>query len=114
MVNEQIEIQNIKTVQEIDSRRQINEAIATQVEAQLSGLETISNQLDNIATAVTEPQSSTSDISLEDVHDKLDTLDNTIITTNTENILEMVNNQQEQINTIEEKLNLILEKLNEA
>ena len=76
-------------------------------------MEIINNQLENITEAINETQVPTEDIDLTEVHDKLDSLDNTIITTNTENILETLNNQQNQINSIEEKINTILNKINE-
>lgn len=113
MVNEYIEVQNFKTVQEIDSRRETNNMVAGQIETQITHMETINNQLDNIANAINETQVPTSDIDITEVNDKLDSLDNTIITTNTENTLEIVNDLQNQINSIEEKVDTILDKINE-
>lgn len=113
MVNEYIEVQDYNKVQEIDSRREISNVVSDQIETQITNMETINNQLDNIATAINETQIPVSDVDLTEVNDKLDSLDNTIITTNTENTIEMINDLQNQINSIEEKINTILDKINE-
>ena len=113
MVNEYIEVQNFNQVQDIDSRRNTNNIISNQIETQVAGIESINNQLDEIVTAVNDAQFSTTDIDLTEVNDKLDNIDTTIITTQTQDILEIVNNQQEQINTIESKIDMILQKIDE-
>ena len=113
MINmeEEIEIQDIIEVQQIDSRREMAEALDNQIKEQTNNLDIISQQLDYISSTV---DNITPDVDLTEVTDKIDELDTNIITTQNQDILETLNNQQIQINSIEEKLNTILEKIIEG
>lgn len=113
MINmeEEIEIQDITEVQQIDSRREMAEALDNQIKEQTNNLDIISQQLDYISSTV---DNITPDVDLTEVTDKIDELDTNIITTQNQDILETLNNQQIQINSIEEKLNTILEKITEG
>lgn len=111
MVEEIIEVQTLTEVQQIDERREIMNTIDTQINKQIGGLETINDQLTSISNNI--DNISTGDTDLTEINEKLDNIDTTMISVQTQDILETVANQQNQINSIEEKIDTILNAINE-
>ena len=116
---EYIEVQNVAETQQIDHRREMNQVINTQVIEQTDTIKEISNQLDDIASTITDVQPNSVD--LTEVIDKIDEIDPTLVTMQTKDILSIVQEQQDKIdllqeqnNTLENKLDLILQKLEET
>lgn len=111
MVEETIEVQTFAEVQQIDNRREIQNALDNQISEQTNVISTINNQLENISTSIDNIQ--TGDVDLTDITNKIDEFDTNMITTQNQDIIETLSEQQSKINSIEEKLNTILNKLDE-
>lgn len=109
---EEIEIQTINDVKTIDYMRTTNDIINTTIEEQTTQTEIISEQLDNIQSSINNIEV-TSDIDLNEVVDKIDNIDTTVIEAQAQDILSVVNQQQEQIDDMKENINDINDKLNQ-
>lgn len=109
---EEIEIQTQAEVQQIDDRREANNILNNQIQTQTENMHDINTQLDNIVTTINDIEVP-SDIDLSEVNEKLDNIDTTLVTTQTQDTLEIVSDLQERINTLEEKIDLILTKIEE-
>ena len=109
---EEIEIQTQAEVQQIDDRREANNILNNQIQVQTENMHDINTQLDNIVTTINDIEVP-SDIDLSEVNEKLDNIDTTLVTTQTQDTLEIVSDLQERINTLEEKIDLILTKIEE-
>jgi len=110
-MEEDIEVQSLAEVKQIDSRRDIIDTLDNQIVEHNSNMEIINQQLDTISSNI---ENINTDINLNEVTDKIDEIDTTIITTQNQDILETLAKQQNKINSIEEKLNIILEKITEG
>jgi len=117
-MGEEIELQTMDDVKTIDFMRTTTQAINDTIGTQSDIINNISDNLDVITEAVITAPTVSSDISLTEVNEKLDNLDTTVVETQTQDILSLVNSQQEQINNIQndiisinEKLDAILDKM---
>lgn len=118
-MGEEIELQTMHDVKNIDFMKTTTEKIDETINTQSDVINNISDNLDIITEAVTSSSLSTSnDIDLTEVNEKLDTLDTDTVETHTQDILSIVNAQQTQIDNIEnditsinDKLDAILDKL---
>lgn len=109
---EEIEIQTVNDVKTIDYMRTTNDIINTTIEEQTTQTEIISEQLDNIQSSINNIEV-TSDVDLNEVVDKIDNIDTTVIEAQAQDILSVVNQQQEQIDNMRETINNINDKLNQ-
>ena len=109
---EEIEIQTVNDVKTIDYMRTTNDIINTTIEEQTTQTEIISEQLDNIQSSINNIEV-TSDVDLNEVVDKIDNIDTTVIEAHAQDILSVVNQQQEQIDNMRETINNINDKLNQ-
>ena len=110
-MGEEIELQTMDDVKTIDFMRTTTQAINDTIGTQADVISNISDNLDVITEAVITTPTVSSDINLTEVNEKLDNLDTTIVETQTQDILSLVNNQQEQINNIQNDIISINDKL---
>lgn len=108
-MEEEIIIQSSGEVSHIDYARDTAMLINQQQEEVKSNMDIISEQLNEIQGTISTTTSATTDLS--EVASLIEDIDTTVVQSQNQDILAMLNNQQEQINGIEEKLNLIIQKL---
>jgi phosphoglycerate-specific signal transduction histidine kinase len=108
---EEIELQTMNDVRTIDYMRTTNQAIDETISTQSEIINNISDNLDTITEAVISNPTVSTDIDLSEVHEKLDNIDTSVVETQTQDILSIVNNQQEQINDIKNDITSINDKL---
>lgn len=108
-MEEEIIIQSSGEVSHIDYARDTATLINQQQEEVKNNMDIISEQLSEIQGTISTTTSATTDLS--EVASLIEDIDTTVVQSQNQDILTMLNNQQEQINGIEEKLNLLIEKL---
>lgn len=108
---EEVILQTMDDVKNIDFMRTTTQKIDNTIGAQADIINNISDNLDVITEVVTSTPSTSTNIDLSEVNEKLDTIDTSIVETQTQDILSIVNDQQEQINDIKENINSINDKL---
>lgn len=114
MVQEEIVIQTANEVSNIDYARETNNLIAQQQSETQSNMEVISDQLVSIKDAIVNSGGSgdtTSNANLSEVTSLIENIDTTVVESQNQDILDILDNQQAQLDDIKEKINLIVSKL---
>lgn len=114
MVQEEIVIQTANEVSNIDYARETNNLIAQQQSETQSNMEVISNQLVSIKDAIVNNGGSgdtTSNTNLSEVTSLIENIDTTVVESQNQDILDILDSQQAQLDDIKEKINLIVSKL---
>lgn len=108
---EEVILQTMDDVKNIDFMRTTTQKIDDTIGTQADVINNISDNLDVIAEVVASNPDISTTVDLSEVNEKLDTIDTSIVETQTQDILSIVNDQQEQINDIKENINSINDKL---
>ena len=109
---EEIIVQTIDEVNNIDHAKETINLINNQQEEIQNNMDTISEQLSNIQDNIININSDGNEINnLSTVTTLLEDIDTTIVESQNQDILDILDKQQKQINTIEEKIDLIISKI---
>lgn len=106
---EEIEIQTVADVKTIDYMRNNNTIIEQTITEQANQVSNISDALTNIQDSL----DSQTQVDLSEVTELIENIDNTVVEVQTQDILNIVNNQQAEINSIKENVNDINDKLDQ-
>lgn len=104
---EEIEIQTVDEVKRIDYMKATNDTLSTTIDEQSVHLENISNSLDDINNAINASNN------ISEVIESIDNIDMTVVESQTQDTLELVNNQQQQIDTMQSDIQEIKQLLNQ-
>lgn len=113
MINmeEEVFIQTINEVNNIDYAKEANELFNSQQEEIQNNMDIISEQLNDIQSTITTVNNDIGVDAISEVASLVENIDTTIVESQNQDILSILDNQQKQINTIEEKIDMIISKL---
>lgn len=110
-MEEEVFIQTINEVNNIDYAKEANELFNSQQEEIQNNMDIISEQLNDIQSTITTVNNDIGVDAISEVASLVENIDTTIVESQNQDILSILDNQQKQINTIEEKIDMIISKL---
>ena len=110
-MEEEVFIQTINEVNNIDYAKEANELFNSQQEEIQNNMDIISEQLNDIQSTITTVNNDIGIDAISEVASLVENIDTTIVESQNQDILSILDNQQKQINTIEEKIDMIISKL---
>lgn len=110
-MKEEVIIQTINDVSNIDYVKETNQLMNEQQEEIQTNMDIISEQLADIQDTIINVGNDTGATNLSEVTSLINNVDTTLVESQNQDILNVLNDQQRKINTIEEKIDIIISKL---